>query len=174
MERKISSQVLLFCCLLACVIGLTAISLAASANLNVNARMGRPISITETTEMDFGIVYISTEAGTAVLTNAGAISGTGGYVSSDGNQVSGIMTAIATPNATVNISLPSSITLTGGDITGLAIMTVDNFVSNPGTSYSSLVGNLSSQTIDVGGTLNFSANQELGTYYGTAQITVNY
>ncbi|MFL6732961.1 MAG: hypothetical protein ACJ8EP_11515, partial [Sphingomicrobium sp.] len=63
----------------------TMLHAASNALINGNALVIRPVTVTKTKDMDFGVVAVTT-AGTAVLEpNADAISSAGGVVLAGGN-----------------------------------------------------------------------------------------
>lgn len=160
------------------VVALTAVTLAsyasaaqntASTSANATARIVTPISISKTTDLNFGDVVASGSVGTVVVSTAGARSSTGGASLGNGTSVSAAaFTVGGQANATYSITLPASATVTSGANS----MTVDTFTSNP-----SGTGNLGaggSQTLNVGGTLNVGASQATGSYTGTFSVTVTY
>ncbi|PQV49472.1 uncharacterized protein DUF4402 [Jejuia pallidilutea] len=79
------------------------------------------------------------------------------------------VTGIGTANYTV--TLPNSATLTN-QTDGTTQMTVDNFTTNLTSNIGTLIDGAS--TFYVGGTLNISGAQPVGSYSGTFQVTVNY
>ena len=164
---------------LAIIIAIMGISLGASAQesatATATATIVTPISITKTTNMNFGNVAVqSTTAGTVVLSTAGVRSAT------DGVTLTGTPGTVTAASFTVNgqgaytysIMLPTAdVTLSDG---ASHTMTVNTFTSNP----TALLGALTAgtQTLKVGATLNVGAAQAAGTYVsGTPfTVTVNY
>jgi|SRR6185369_12046419 hypothetical protein len=145
---------------------------AASIGLaNGNALVIRPVTVTKTKDMDFGVVAVTT-AGTALLEpNADVISATGGVVLAGGNPHSAEFAGAAQSSSVVNIkvpSKPSTLTRVGGTET----VTVSNFTLQ-GQAKRTLA-KAQSFTFRVGGTLNVAANQAEGTYVGTFDVTVQY
>ncbi|MFL6849406.1 MAG: DUF4402 domain-containing protein [Sphingomicrobium sp.] len=149
----------------------TMLHAASNALINGNALVIRPVTVTKTKDMDFGVVAVTT-AGTAVLEpNADAISSTGGVVLAGGNPHSAEFAGAAQSSSVVNIKLPnkpSTLTRVGGT----EIVTVNNFTIQ-GQSKRTLA-KAQSFTFRVGGTLNVGANQAEGTYVGTFDVTVQY
>ena len=154
--------------------GLTTATFAqVSATATATATIVGPIGITNTANMNFGNVAVSTSAGTVVLTPAGLRSVTGGCTlpAITGTVAAGAFNVTGAANYTYAITLPAAATtITSGGNT----MTVDTWTSTPsGTGTLSAGG---SQALNVGATLNVGASQVAGTYVsGTPfTVTVNY
>jgi hypothetical protein len=143
---------------------------SASTTASAGARIITPISITKTTDLNFGDVVAGSSAGSVVLTTAAARSSTGGTTLGNGTGVAAAAFTVAgQASSTYAITLPAS---TVSITSGANSMTVDNFTSNPaGTGTLSTGG---SQALAVGGTLNVGASQATGSYTGTFTVTVNY
>ena len=141
----------------------------SSTTANATARIITPISITKSTDLNFGDVVPTASSGTVVVTPAGARSATGGATLGSSSSVSAASFTVAgQANAAYTVTLPSSATITSGANS----MTVNTFTSTP-----SGTGNLgagASQTLSVGATLQVGANQAIGTYTGTFSVSVAY
>ncbi len=142
---------------------------SASANATAGARIIAPITLTKTTDLNFGDVVPGSSTGTVVLTTGGAVSSTGGVTLGNSTNVAAAgFTVGGQGSETYAVTLPSSASITSGANT----MTVGTFTSNPaGTGTLSAGG---SQTLNVGGTLNVGASQATGSYSGSFSVTVAY
>lgn len=156
--------------LIALITGTTFAQNSDLATANASAEIISAITISKTTDMDFGMVANNaTTGGTVILDNAATTGRTG---SADIITASAFQNAVFTINAenlyTYSISLPTSdITLTSGVNT----MTVNGFTDNLDGS---ATGTGADQTLYVGATLNVGANQVVGDYTGTFDVSVNY
>ncbi len=138
----------------------------ANATISVTATLGAPISISNTTSLEFGRLVPTGTAGTVTVTPAGARSAInvdllGGTVGAAGFSVTG------EGSQAYAITLPSSATLTSGGNT----MTVDTFAHDAGGSPALSSG---SDSFNVGATLQVGGSQAAGAYSGTYAVTVNY
>lgn len=145
-----------------------------TVSLPIIATLWRPLTITQTKQLNFGAINVST--GNAVVNmsaqngNRTIVSGAAGITlisSLPGNPAEFAITG--QPNTSINVSLPSSITLTGPG----APMTVNNFSRRPGGSSTNTNSN-GNLTLTVGANLIINANQAAGVYNGTYTISVNY
>ena len=142
-----------------------------TATASTSATIITPITISKTTDMNFGTIAVSASGGTVVLSTASSRSTTGGVtlpvingtVSAAQFHVAGL------DGSTYSISLPGTITLSDGSHT----MDVGAFVSDPTST-----GTLSStgQDINVGATITVAASQAAGIYTNASDlaVTVNY
>jgi len=149
---------------------------------SVNARAGvvHAITITKTTDLNFGNLSVGSTGGTVVY-DPNTLSRTASAGSSitlpsvTGNPTLATFTVSGESLYSFIVTLPST-TLTLDD--GLShTMTVNSFTSNLSSSGS--IGTLNSSgtaTLTVGATLNVNANQYVGTYNSTIPFTilVNY
>lgn len=158
------------------VLGFSAASfgqVGVTASATSSATIVTPITIANAGDMNFGNVAVSGTGGTVILTPAGARSITGGVtlpVFANGTVSAAHFDVTGADAYTYSITLPSTaLNVTSGENT----MTVTAFTSTPTTT-----GTLSAsgaQTIDVGATLNVTANQAAGTYVSEPfNVTVNY
>lgn len=132
-----------------------------------------PIAIANAGDMNFGNVAVSGLAGTVILAPASTRTATGGVTlpATAGTVTAAHFNITGTANATYVITLPSTATTV---TSGANTMSVNAFLSTPsGTGALSAAG---AQTVNVGATLNVSANQAAGLYIsGTPfSVTVNY
>jgi len=129
------------------------------------------IVLTNTRGLDFGR-FVAGTGGTIVLSPTGVRSRTGGVVLLNSPTVGQASFNVGKSSNGVSskavvISLPSSTRLTSG----LASMTVNNFVSAPAAIQTVPNGGT---TLAVGATLNVAQNQPPGAYSGTFSLTVNF
>lgn len=144
-----------------------------TATATATATIVTPISISKTTDMNFGNVAVqSATSGTVVLTPSGVRSTSGGTTlpSTAGTVAAAAFTVEGESGYTYSITLPTSaLTISSSSNT----MTVSTFTSSPSAT-GTLTGG--SETLTVGATLNVAAGQAAGTYVsGTPfNVTVNY
>ncbi len=148
-------------------------SAQASATATATATIVTPITITKTTDMNFGNVAVSAATGgTVVMTPAGARSATSGVTlpATSGTVSAAAFTVNGQGTYTYAITLPSSVIISSSANT----MTVNTFSSNPATTGTLSAGG--SQTLNVGATLNVTAGQAAGVYTSATPftVTVNY
>ncbi len=145
-----------------------------TVTLPIIATLWRPLTITQSKQLNFGAINVST--GNAVVNmsaqngNRTIVSGAAGITlisSLPGNPAEFVITG--QPNTSINVSLPTSTTLTGPG----AAMTVNNFSRRPSGSSTNTNSN-GNLTLTVGADLIINANQAAGTYNGTYTISVNY
>ncbi|HLO68807.1 MAG TPA: DUF4402 domain-containing protein [Holophaga sp.] len=141
-----------------------------TATAQASVILYKAITLSKTTDMNFGVVAAGTTSGTVTLSAAGARTNAGGATPLSGGTVAAAaFAADGQANQTYAITLPaSSVTLTSGSDT----MTLTGFTSSIGAT-----GTLSSggtQSFSVGSTLNVGANQAAGTYTGNFSVMVAY
>jgi len=143
-------------------------ALAATGTANASAVILTPISIANNTGLDFGDVYPdSATAGTVTVDATGARTAGGAAALGATPGAAAQFTVSGQASALYTITLPAAaVTLTSGANS----MTIDTFTTD-GTGTLDGTGN---EVINVGATLNVSANQAPGTYSGTFDVTVNY
>ena len=141
----------------------------ATANATASARIIKPLLFTNSQGIAFGNIAASASPGTVTISTDNVRTSTGGVTpSAVGGTTQAIYTATGENNATYTITLPETVEINSGENK----MTVNGFVSNPGTT-----GTLSgsgTQTINVGATLNVKANQAVGDYTGNYDVTIAY
>lgn len=143
----------------------------------VSATVMSPITLSETTHMNFGkVAALSATAGTVVLDTSN--SATSAALKVVGTAAaSAVFTVGGDKSATYAITLPSSAsTITGG--TGSDTMTVDTFVAKSASTGAATTGTIDatsgSDTFNVGATLHVAAGQGAGSYSGTYSVSVDY
>jgi hypothetical protein len=160
------------------VLGFSAVSFGQDIETATSsATIVTPISLTKTSDMNFGNVAVhATNDGTVVLVPAGTRTGTAGVTVSAalaGTVSAASFTVNGANNQTYSITLPAvdhEITRSGGT----EVMQVNTFTSDPsGTGTLSAGG---AQTINIGATLNVSGGQTPGIYTNASgfEVTVNY
>jgi len=144
-----------------------------SATATASATIVGPIAITNTANMNFGNVAVSTAAGTVVMDPAGARTVTGGCTlpAVTGGPTAAAFNVTGAANYTYSITLPTTAT-TISFLTNN--MTVDTWTSTP-TPTGTLDGT-GAQTLTVGATLRVAGSQAAGTYTSATPftVTVNY
>lgn len=149
---------------------------ATSDAATTSATIITPISISKTTDMNFGNVAVqAATAGTVLLAPGGTRTQTGGVTlpATAGTVSAAAFEVTGQANYTYSITLPTSVTISNSDTTP-ATMTVDTFTSTPTPTGTLSAGG--AETINVGATLNVAAAQAGGTYSNTTDltVTVNY
>lgn len=141
----------------------------ATTSANASATIVTAISLSKTSDLDFGHVVASGSAGTVVMSAAGSRSATGGAsLGNAGSAAAAAFTVSGQASATYAITLPSSATITSGGNN----MTVNTFTSSPSSTGTLSAGG--SQTLSVGATLQVGSSQATGSYTGSFNVTVAY
>lgn len=145
----------------------TAVVLLAVATVGRAADL--PLAVTTQSELGFGQMVATANAGTVTVSPAGSRTRAGGTFLGNGFGVSaGSFALTGDPNASYSITLPADCTLSGsgGDLT------VDLFVTQP--SDAGTLGPSGSQVMTLGATLHVAAAQASGTYSGSYAVTLAY
>ncbi|CAO1649623.1 DUF4402 domain-containing protein [Parasphingorhabdus sp. NYA22] len=149
--------------LVASVVGANAAE-AATASADARANILKQVSVdSNDIDLNFGTIITGATASTVAITPAGSATCGTGLVCSGSPTAAGF-TINGTSGATVDISVDSSVTLTGPGGTMTAALT---------SSAATLLLD-GSDTFAVGGTLNVAANQADGAYAGTFSVSVDY
>lgn len=133
---------------------------------------GTTSSGTGATDLDFGTVSISGDAGTVTVDAASAANASASGVSTVGTgQTAANFTISGQSGASVTITTPSAITVNGPSSSTMSIAPSCSLGS--GTSHTATLtgGNV---TFYIGGTLSVGATQTTGDYTGTFNITAMY
>jgi len=141
---------------------------AASGTASASATIAAAVTISKTSDLQFGLISPTGTAGTVTVSNAGARTGDANVVLQSGataTQASFLVAGAA--SQAVTITIPSTATLTSGGDTMTA--TLDQTTGGSQTLDGS--GNYS---INVGGVLAVGATQAAGSYSGTFDVTVVY
>ena len=160
---------------LAVVIAASVFCLNASAQLtatsSATAVIYSALTITNTQDLDFGVIIPSGVAGTVAMDAAGAVTLTNVTAHPSSNPLPAVFHVVGEPGETYDIAITNPpITLTGP---GANTMTISAIVSNPAEGLNAgLLDGTGVQDISVGGTLNVGINQAAGTYTNANAITV--
>ena len=154
--------------------GTTDASAQASATATATATIVTPISLTKTTDMNFGNVAVNaTTPGTVLMTPAGARTPGGGVTlpATAGPVAAAAFTVDGQAGYTYAITLP---TLPLQITNGSANMNVSLFTSTPSATGTLDVSG--TETLTVGATLTVGSAQAAGTYVSATPftVTVNY
>ena len=144
----------------------------ASATATASANIIQPLEIVKTADLAFGNIASGTSEGTVVIATDGARTSTGGVTLIEAGNVSNAASFDINgyADASFTIEAPASIVIeTEG---GAEQMTVDNFVSSLGAD--SVLDANGEATLQVGATLNVSAQQAAGLYSGSFDVIVAY
>jgi hypothetical protein len=173
MNKKLFKFSALAVLLLACG-GKASAQANATATATATATIITPITITKTSDMNFGNVAVhAVNDGSVDISTGGVRTANLGVTlpaSTPGTVSAASFTVNGQAGYTYAITLPTSVSLTDG---ASHSMTVNGFVSNPnGTG--TLTGG--TQTLSVGATLNVTHGQVPGTYSSATpfSVTVNY
>jgi Mat/Ecp fimbriae major subunit len=152
------------------LIGFSANALAANSNGDISANVvGIPLGISQTTALIIG--NFSSGAASGTIDQSGAV--TGGVIAASGGPTrsAGVFTVTGSGNSNYSFTLPATATISSG---GNNMTTTLTFASS-GTS-GTVVRALSSGTenVTINGSLAVPANQALGAYTGTYNVTVTY
>ena len=157
------------------ILGFTAVSFGqATANAPASANIISPITLSKTTDMNFGNIAVNASVGTVLLTPASTRTPGGGVTlpAAKGTVTAAVFTVGGETTNTFAITLPSTdFTITRAS--GTETMIVNAFTSTP-SGTGALSGGTA--TINVGATLNVGASQVPGSYTnaGGFAVTVNY
>jgi hypothetical protein len=146
-------------------------ALAATDTGTANARIVTPITIAETTEMNFGDIQPEGGATTVTLSTTGVATPSGATVVT-GSPSQGVFSVTGTEAATYSITLPADGTV---QLTGPGpAMNVNGFNHNAGAT--PVIGVGGTSTLNIGAVLSVagSATQTAGDYSGTYDVTVDY
>jgi hypothetical protein len=140
------------------------------ASAEASARIVAPIEISKVADLKFGNIAAGPSAGIVEISTNDNRTSNGGVTLIAAGNVSNAAAFDITgyPNATFTISLPENISLTSGSDQ----MEVNNFVSDLGNN--STLDNAGEAQLKVGATLNVEANQAVGLYTGSFDVTVAY
>ena len=145
-------------------LGATA-SNAATATATARAKILRQLTVTNTSDLQFGTIVTGAAASTVAVSTAGVVTCGAGLVCSGTTTAAGF-TIGGTTGQVATISVPATVTLTNA---ALNIMTA---TLNASAATTTLVANAGA--FSVGGTLAVGASQPDGDYTGTFVATVNY
>lgn len=164
---------------------LTGSSFAAnpdSDTATATANVVVPLTITKTSDLDFGRFAAGTAGGTVRVDNSGArLAATGGVIltAAGSTPTAAIFDVTGDNNATYSIDAATGTDteLDDGNANTMALAITGNLTGAADTNAVPATGTLSAggaQSIYIGGTLTVGANQVPGTYTGTITVTVDY
>jgi hypothetical protein len=143
----------------------------ASASAGMAATIQSPLTITKTTDMDFGTLVkpSTTTAATVTLLPAGSIS----YSGHSGAATPAVFTVTTTGGTIITPHATFSPATSGLDITGLpnfALVDTSNVSGTPIT----LGSTSTTQTLTYGAKFDISSTTPVGAYSGTLNVSVDY
>jgi Mat/Ecp fimbriae major subunit len=137
---------------------------AASATATAKAKILRQVTVTNTSDLQFGTIVTGAAPSTVIVDSAGARTCGSDLVCSGTTTAAGFSIG-GTTGQVATISVPASVTLTSGANSMTASLSAS-------ATTATMVANAGSFT--VGGTLSVAANQADGDYSGTFNATVDY
>ena len=137
---------------------------AATASATAKAKILRQVTVTNSSDLQFGTIVTGASAATVAIDAAGARTCGAGLVCS-GTSAAAAFAVGGTTGQIVTVSVPATVSLTSGANSMSAALTAS-------ASSLTLVANAGS--FSVGGTLSVGANQADGDYAGVFSATVNY
>ena len=144
---------------------------AATATGTAKVNIISAVTLTETTQMDLGVVASSATAGTVVLPDSSNTRTCSGGVTCIGTAARGAFEVSgAATGYVISYNVAASTSLTGPG----AAMALTLDPSGTATSTGTFTATAAATTFYVGGSLSVAANQAAGTYTGTYAVTANY
>ena len=142
----------------------------STASADASARIVEPLQLTKTADLKFGNIAAGPSAGQVDMSISDVRTATGGVTLIAAGNVSNAAAfdIIGYPDASFTISLPTSLLIASG----ANDMLVDNFVSSLGAT--STLDAAGAGALKVGASLNVGANQAVGLYTGSFDVTVAY
>lgn len=138
----------------------------ATATGTARARILKQVTITNTSDLDFGTIVPATAAGTVGVSTGGART-CGAGLTCTGTTSAANFNITGTVGTVVTVTAPASVTMTSGTNSMTATLTRS-------AATVTLAGGAVNGTVQVGGTLNVAATQADGTYSGTFNVTIDY
>jgi Mat/Ecp fimbriae major subunit len=172
MTNKLYSAILAGTAVLAVTLGASSAN-AATATGHANATIVEQLSVTEDTQMNFGVLAPTNTAGTVALTTAGVRTCNANVtcINGIGTVAAGAFHASGAVGANITLSVDTSTTLNNTSGTGSMTLNGISLSAASGTGVLNASGRFD---FTVGGTLNVGANQNSGVYTGTYNVTANY
>lgn len=145
---------------------------APSAQANATAKIYKPLTISKTQDLDFGVVVIagtSFAAETVTLGTGGTITACGGgtNLTCTGSPTAARFHLVGSNNANVTVSSPA-FNLTGPGTLAVTPSSLTQTVNLGGT------GNTTGVDVNLGGSINVSSATVEGIYTGTWTVTADY
>ncbi len=147
--------------------GASSAQAATSATANASAKIITAVSVTKSTDLNFGTAVSGAAGGTVVVSNAIAATQTcTGVLCTGGGQTSAQFAVAGATGTTAIITVPATVTLSSGTNSMTAALSSSaNSLTLAGTS---------ADAFQVGGSLAVAANQATGSYTGTFTVSVAY
>lgn len=146
----------------------------SQASSSATAVIITPISISNTSGLNFGAIIPSSSAGSVILATDGSTTLSNVTLHSSATPAAALFAVTGSPNLTYTVAIaPASVNISNGSTT----MSVGSFVSNPAVGVGTgLLDGTGNQPLRVGATLTVGANQASGTYTNATAftVTVNY
>ena len=136
---------------------------AATANATATASILKQITVTKTSDLNYGTIVTGAAASTVSNLPVGGFSCGVGLTCSGTNSLAGF-TVVGTIGQLATVSVPATVTLTSGA----------NNMTSTLVSSSALLTLAATNSFSVGGVLSVGANQADGVYSTTFAATVNY
>lgn len=137
---------------------------AATGSASAAATILSPITITKTSDLDFGKIVAGASASNVTLTAAGSFT-CGSGLTCSGTHNAAAFNVAGTSGELVTVASDTSVTLTSGANSMTASLA-------PNATSLTLVGGAAA--FNVGGVLSVGGNQAAGAYAGSFNVTVNY
>ncbi|WP_424244258.1 hypothetical protein Dip510_001460 [Elusimicrobium posterum] len=131
-----------------------------------------PVTVANTTTLNFASIIPGTTAGTVVVAQAtGTATYTGGAQFGGGTTAAGVVTLTGPNNQAI-----TSVAIADGSIAGTpsGSMTVTGFITSCPSGTGCTLNASGTLAVNFGATLNVAANQSAGTYTGNVTVTVTY
>ncbi|APG60332.1 DUF4402 domain-containing protein [Christiangramia salexigens] len=143
-----------------------------TATATAEAVVVKPIAISVSGTLNFGEIIGTASGGTVTVSPAAARSGSAGLINSGQPGTVSVPTFTVTGEAshTFTIDHPASFDVTE-TVGGSATMSVGSFQNSLGSNTGTLDGS-GTETFELGGTITVGANQTVGTYENTTDMTV--
>ena len=163
--------------LVGCSFTVVAQNAGASANATASVTIINPIAISQTSDLNFGVLSVQTSVdGKCILATDGVRTALGGVnlPSSGATAKNASFAVTGEANTTYAIILPSTVILNNGthrmEINAMSA----RFNGKTTDAVTSTLNASGSDSFNVGGTLSVFAAQNVGTYEGTFPVTVAY
>ena len=153
------------------LLGLSANAAAQTASSTINVEIeSRAITLVNNGGLDFGKVLPYGSAGTVTVYNNGTSAASNAFISDRTSIRASSWAVTGIPGAPYGVTLPSSVVISNGTVN----MTVNAF-ERSGSPFTSLTLDAAGNgSFTVGARLNVGANQPVGVYAGTFNVTVSY
>lgn len=151
------------------LLGMSANAAAQTASATIDVEIeSRAITLTNTGGLNFGKVLPYGSAGYVYVSTNGVGSTSNAFISDATNIRASSWAVNGIPGAPFAVNLPTSVVISNGTEN----MTITSFNRSGATQlYLDAAGN---NSFNVGARLNVGANQPVGVYTGTFNVTVNY